>query len=448
MFIENDEWEILGADGQFHDFSGVVASEKILRYVRSAAGGFYASDDHIFVYKNKQTRLQDLPKRCSIKSATGKVRIRKTNKLSFETAYDIVGCKAPDSLFLINDSIVTHNCDELAFVKPLIQEEFWTSILPTLSTGGSCIISSTPNGDTNLFAQLWHQAKSGVSAGDGMEFKPLHVTWDAPPGRDLKFKQNIIRKLGPIKWAQEYECVFVSSDALLIDTEFLQKMKAVEPIREVKEFKFWDAIYTDNAYIVTVDPATGTGADFSVIDVFHFPSLNQVAQLRTNSLRTPDLYLKLKWVLKGLQQKGCEVYFTIENNGIGEGLIALYQADENPPEEAIFVGDETKREGMNTQGRTKMRSCITFKELLEGGHVQVNSEDSIRELKNFVRKAGSYQAQVGANDDCVSTLLLLARVLHEISSYEEDAFDKMYRVMEDGTVYNIAERDAYENTEL
>ena len=48
--------------------------------------------------------------------------------------------------------------DEFAFVKRNIQEEFWTSILPTLSTGGSCIMSSTPNGDADLFATLWRAA--------------------------------------------------------------------------------------------------------------------------------------------------------------------------------------------------------------------------------------------------------------------------------------------------
>ena len=35
-------------------------------------------------------------------------------------------------------------CDEFAFVKKNIQELFWGSILPTLSTGGACIICSTP----------------------------------------------------------------------------------------------------------------------------------------------------------------------------------------------------------------------------------------------------------------------------------------------------------------
>ena len=44
--------------------------------------------------------------------------------------------------------------DEFAFVPPNIADEFWTSITPTLATGGDCIMSSTPNGDINIFAQV------------------------------------------------------------------------------------------------------------------------------------------------------------------------------------------------------------------------------------------------------------------------------------------------------
>ena len=34
--------------------------------------------------------------------------------------------------------------DEFAFVPPRIANEFWTSLSPTLATGGKCIITSTP----------------------------------------------------------------------------------------------------------------------------------------------------------------------------------------------------------------------------------------------------------------------------------------------------------------
>lgn len=48
--------------------------------------------------------------------------------------------------------------DEFAFVAPNIQELFWTSISPTLSTGGSCIMTSTPNGDMDIYAEIWRGA--------------------------------------------------------------------------------------------------------------------------------------------------------------------------------------------------------------------------------------------------------------------------------------------------
>lgn len=338
--------------------------------------------------------------------------------------------------------------DEFAFVKPIVQEEFWTSILPTLSTGGSCIMSSTPNGDANLFAQLWRQSLNKSAGSDDIPFVPIHVKWDRPPGRDEEFKQKQIKLLGELKWRQEYECEFLSSDALLIDSAFLLGMQPGQVINESRDFKFWAPIYPENAYIVTVDPATGSGCDYSVIDVYHFPSLVQVAQLRANDLSSPQLYTRLKWVLKGLENKSCEVYFTIENNGVGEGLIALYEADEAPPQEAMFIGDGGKRLGMTTLGRSKLRSCIVYKELVEGGHVKINSPQTILELKTYVRKAGSYQAQVGATDDCVSAGLLLGRVLHEISAYEEDAFDKMYRVDDHGEVYHIADADVRHNEQF
>ena len=45
-------------------------------------------------------------------------------------------------------------CDEFAFVMPNIAEEFWTSISPTLATGGRAILTSTPNADEDTLATI------------------------------------------------------------------------------------------------------------------------------------------------------------------------------------------------------------------------------------------------------------------------------------------------------
>jgi phage terminase large subunit-like protein len=64
--------------------------------------------------------------------------------------------------------------DELAFVKDTIADSFYGSVLPTLASrvDGNMIITSTPNGDTNLFARLWKGAVAGIN---GFETIPCEM---------------------------------------------------------------------------------------------------------------------------------------------------------------------------------------------------------------------------------------------------------------------------------
>ena len=316
--------------------------------------------------------------------------------------------------------------DEFAFVAPAVQSEFWTSIAPTLSTGGSCIITSTPNGDADIFAELWRGAQVEAN-GFAWQFVP----WDAPPGRDEKFRDEEIGRIGQRKWDQEYACEFLSSDALLIDTLFLAnltaELKDVRPVHTKYDVVFWDVIKKGLTYLVGVDPATGSGEDFSVITIFEFPSMIQVAEYRSNTMSTNDLYGVLKNLLVYLESMEATVYFSVENNGVGEGIISLYEADEEPPENSEFVSEEgPKKRGMTTTSRTKMRACVNFREMLQKRNLHIRSPILLKELKAYTRKRGSYAAQRGSTDDCVSACLIIARLIEEIAQFEQEAFDKLY----------------------
>jgi hypothetical protein len=324
--------------------------------------------------------------------------------------------------------------DEFAFVAPNIAEEFWTAIAPTLATGGDCIITSTPNGDMNLFAQLWRGAELGVN---GYAYK--WVKWDEPPGRDQAFKSDQIGKIGQRKWDQEYECIFLSSDALLLDSIWLateskkfEKENDKPPAFALREVHFWKKIKRDHTYLIGVDPSTGSGEDFSVLTVFAFPEMEQVAEFRSNSMSSPLVYNVLKNVIRYIEKEGATVYFSVENNGVGEGIISLYEADENPPEEAVFVSEPgATRRGMTTTPKTKMRACVNFKEMVEKGNLLLNSIMTLKELKMYVRKKGSYAAQIGGTDDSISAILIIMRVLEEISSFDQEAYDKLYAFQEE-----------------
>lgn len=91
--------------------------------------------------------------------------------------------------------------DELAFINPRIQENMWASLAPTLSTGGSAIISSTPNGDTELYAQLWRGANSKKNS-----FKPLFYPWNLHPERGEEYLKEMQGQLGEKKFRQEVLC--------------------------------------------------------------------------------------------------------------------------------------------------------------------------------------------------------------------------------------------------
>ena len=316
--------------------------------------------------------------------------------------------------------------DEFAFVKPSVQDEFWTSIAPTLSTGGSCIMTSTPNGDMDIFAQIWRGAQVGSNG-----FAHIHVGWDEPPGRGEKFKEEEIGRIGERRWMQEYECEFLSSEALLISSLWLANqtpiIEKVKPKRVIKDVIFWDDVKHNGTYLIGVDPATGSGEDFSVISVFDFPSLVQIAEYRSNTMSTNDLYGILKNILNYFETKEATVYFSVENNGVGEGVIALYEADEDPPMTVEFVSEEGKnRRGMTTTSRTKMRACVNLKEMLEKNNLTIKSSILLAELKSYARKRGAYAALPGSTDDAVSALLIVIRLIEEIASYDQKAYDKLY----------------------
>ena len=319
-------------------------------------------------------------------------------------------------------------CDEFAFVAPNIQEEFWTSISPTLATGGSCIIASTPNGDSNLFAQLWRGAQLEVNG-----FKSSWVKWDEPPGRDEAFKKAEIGKIGELKWQQEYECIFLSSDALLISSIVLNNIKVSEqvPDPDFLGFRCFEELKPKQTLLLGIDPSTGSGSDLSSIEVFDFPSLRQIGEFRSNTTSSVDLYKLTKSIIKLMVEKKSIVYFSVENNGVGEGIISLYQNDENPPE-GHFVSEPGKgRLGMTTTGRSKMKACINLKELVTKGRIQITSKFLLSELKSYVRKMGTYAAQYGSTDDSVSATLIIVRLIEEISSFEDEAFQILYGLGEE-----------------
>lgn len=319
--------------------------------------------------------------------------------------------------------------DELAFINPRIQGELWASLAPTLSTGGDFIISSTPNGDSELFATLWRGANAGLNG-----FTPFQIEWHQHPERDDSYIKDMLGKLGDLKFRQEVMIEFLSSDSTLFDGVKMMNLQSTEPLYVDNDFNFWKRPRPgrENMYLVSVDPATGTGSDFSVIEVVEFPSLIQIAEFRSNKLNVPFLYAKVKWILdlltsldRGIRS---EVFWTFERNGIGEALGAMYSVDETQNQWAELFSPDAGRLGCYTVNRSKVQAALQLKTLIERvkGGFKVNSSILIFEMKNFIVSAGSYQAKKGTTDDCISAFLGIARLMKHVSEFDHRAFEAVY----------------------
>lgn len=228
-----------------------------------------------------------------------------------------------------------------------------------------------------------------------------------------------------------HNCDFLSSDALLMSTlkiaEVTSIVSKMKPRFVINDVVFWYDIKLGGTYLVGVDPATGTGKDFTVITVYEFPNMRQVAEYRSNTMSPNDSYKVLKNILIFLEGKGTTVYFSVENNGVGEGIISLFEADENSPTNSEFVSEEGKgKRGFFTTARSKMKACVNFKEMFEKGNIHISSPILLAELKTFVRMRGSYDHLPGSTSDCIAATLVAIRLVEEIATYDQNAFDKLY----------------------
>jgi hypothetical protein len=236
-----------------------------------------------------------------------------------------------------------------------------------------------------------------------------------------------------------HNCEFLSSDALLVDSRRLNELRPSTPIREDNGVKFWKEIDTSKTYLFGIDPATGSNSDFTTFEIFELETLEQVAELRLNTVSVPLIYAKIKWMLNVLttpdaNRRRANVVWSFERNGVGEALIAMIQNDDVGDgvylENTELYNDSNKdgRLGVYTTGKSKLLNCMQMKNLIEkvSNGMILHSSALVEELKNFVAKGGSYSAKNGSTDDLVSACLVVTKLLERVAQWDENARQAMY----------------------
>lgn len=311
--------------------------------------------------------------------------------------------------------------DEFAFVPNNMQEDFFASVYPTISSGKTTkvLITSTPNG-LNQFHKIWVDSEEGRNS-----YKRIDVHWSDMPGRDEAWKAETIRNTSEDQFRVEFECEFVGSSDTLIHASKLRKLVYHNPIRATRELKIYaepgvldpdSEKPTSRLYTIIVDTSRGVGGDysaFSVIDVTELP-YQQVATYRNNKIPA----LLYPNVIYETAKYYNNAFVLIETNDIGQQVADTLQYDleyENilrtaPNQQGVIelsAGFHSgAKSGVRTTKSVKRIGCLNIKSLVESDKIIVNDYDTIQEMTRFVAKGQSYEAEEGTNDDLMMGLVL------------------------------------------
>ena len=404
----------------------------------SAAGyllwyAMFVPDSTILIAAHKYTGAQEIMQRiryayenCPDHIKAGVTTYNK-GSLDFENGSRIVSATTTENTGR-GMSITLLYLDEFAFVRPTIATEFWTSITPTLATGGKAIITSTPNSDEDQFALIWKQAnKCEDEFGNQTElgvngFKAYRSYWQEHPERDEKWADQMKAQLGEDRFRREIGCEFIIADETLIAPAKLVDLEGVEPLFRQGQIRWYKKPTKGNTYVVALDPAVGTGGDNAAIQIYEANTTIQVGEWKHNKTDIPSQIRLIADINKYIVECTGEpnnLYYSVEVNGVGEAaLVSLNEYGyHNIP--GVFLSEPgRKKRGFNTTNKSKLTACAKFKTLVESQKMTLNSRSLITELKNFVALGGSYQAKIGETDDLVTSSLLVVRILQQLSSFD------------------------------
>ena len=333
-------------------------------------------------------------------------------------------------------------CDEFAFVPPNIAREFWTSISPTLATGGKAIITSTPNSDEDQFAEIWFGANRLTDDGETENigengFHAYTSHWSDHPDRDDEWMKVEMGRIGEERFRREYGCEFLIYDETLISSIALADLQGVDPILRQGQVRWYKKIDPRQTYIVALDPALGTGGNYAAIEIIAIPSFEQVGEWQ-NNLAPVQAQARIlrdicKYIYDECQKAGttANIYYSAENNTLGEAALISIQeiGEESIP--GMFLSEPIKkghvrrfRKGFNTTNIAKLASCAKLKHLIEHKTLKVYSKPLVTQLKAFIAQGVAFEAKVGQYDDLVSASLLAVRMIMMLQDWDPAIYEK------------------------
>lgn len=334
--------------------------------------------------------------------------------------FDLVNVEDTHSYF--TNGIISHNCiylDEFAFVPTNIQEEFFASVYPTISSGTTTkvIITSTPNG-MNMFYKIWSDSEQGKNL-----YERVAVEWYNVPGRDAAFREAYIKNTSLRQFQVEFECAFLGSTNTLIDSNKMAVIPIIAPIYSSGNVDVYKHPEEKHQYLISVDTSRGTGIDYSafvVFDISKFP-YEVVAKYRNNEISS----MMYPTIIYNIGKHYNDAYVLVEINDVGQQVVDILLHDleyenvlstrsKGRAGQKIGEGEGGKFQlGVRTTTQVKRIGCANFKSLVENDKLIINDKDLLDEMFRFIEHNTKFEAEEGSHDDLVMCCVLFSWIVHQ-----------------------------------
>lgn len=292
-------------------------------------------------------------------------------------------------------------------------EEIWAAAYSTLSTGGRCIIGSTPNGVGNFFHKTFVEAQSEKN-----DFHPTTLLWNVHPDRDQEWFDKETKNMTPREIAQELCGNFNMSGETVFRPEDIERI-----LSEIKEPKHrtafdrnlwvWEEYRAQNSYLLVADVARGDGKDYSTIQLLKLETMEVVAEYQGKV--TPDLFSNL------LNQVGREYgncMIVVENNSVGFAVLEKLKEFQYPN---IYYSNKSSHEfveayygetnsgnvaGFTTSTKTRPLIIAKLEEFIRNKAITIYSRRLVEEMRTFIWNGGRPEAMRSYNDDLIMSLAI------------------------------------------
>ena len=284
-----------------------------------------------------------------------------------------------------SESLTLLVIDEAAMVR--WAGDVWAAALPTLSTGGSAIVNSTPRGIGGFYHSTWVDSIAGTSG-----FNPLRLYWRMHPERDDHWYETMAKALGPRRTAQEIDGDFLGSGNTVFD---LGDIKAIEdclsdyPVIKKKfngQYRQYLEPEPDKEYFIGADVSTGRNTDYSSFTLMDKEGEEQVVY---KGRMAPDKFARL---LGDTGQLFGNAVIAPESNDVGLAVTSMLQTEGYP--KLYYYQKLIRKKGQSRPEMDKAPGWLTTNKnrsvIIEGLERDIREENIIVKDPFFVQEAYTF----------------------------------------------------------